>query len=327
MTNSRNQLSGIIGERFSEPRRLPIAALRAADSPRSGGEDAEHVRLLADQDAPLPPIVVHRPTMRVIDGMHRLRAAALRGEREIEAVFFDGPQEDVFVLSVGLNSAHGLPLGQADRNAAAARIITTHWHWSDRAIASVAGISAKTVAALRRRSTGEVPHSNGRVGRDGRVRAVDPGAGRRRAGAVLAERPGASLREIAARAGISLSTAKDVRERVRNGQDPLPPRQRGAPRAAPTRAHAPREPVRDEIDAELRPIVQTLKRDPALRQSEMGRRVLTLLDVHALESAEWDKLAANVPTHCATTVADAARKCAASLQNFASELERRDAPR
>ncbi len=42
-----------------------------------------HARSLAQTEADLPPIVVHRTTTRVIDGMHRLTAAGLRGEREI----------------------------------------------------------------------------------------------------------------------------------------------------------------------------------------------------------------------------------------------------
>ncbi|MGH3170772.1 MAG: ParB N-terminal domain-containing protein [Trebonia sp.] len=65
--------------------RVPIAELAVAGSPRRSGENREHARLMAESGNPLPPILVHGPTMRVIDGAHRLRAAKLRGEREIEA--------------------------------------------------------------------------------------------------------------------------------------------------------------------------------------------------------------------------------------------------
>jgi hypothetical protein len=38
--------------------------------------------------------------MCVMDGVHRVRAARLRGERSIEAVFFDGDAEAAFVQAV-----------------------------------------------------------------------------------------------------------------------------------------------------------------------------------------------------------------------------------
>ena len=69
---------------------LPIEELLPADSPRLEGEDLEHIRSLAELTDELPPILVHRQTMRVIDGMHRMKAAMLRGERTIEATFYDG---------------------------------------------------------------------------------------------------------------------------------------------------------------------------------------------------------------------------------------------
>ncbi|MEV7203411.1 winged helix-turn-helix domain-containing protein [Streptomyces griseoluteus] len=69
-----------------------------------------------------------------------------------------------------------------------------------------------------------------RVGRDGRARAVGEGSARAREVAcrLLREEPGASLREIARRAGLSPATVADVRDRLRRGEDPLPPRQRAA---------------------------------------------------------------------------------------------------
>lgn len=95
---------------------VPISALLPADSPRLAGESAEHVRMLADSGAKFPPIIVHRPSMRVIDGMHRLRATTLRGCATIEVQFVDdGEGPELFVLAVAANIAHGLPLTSADR--------------------------------------------------------------------------------------------------------------------------------------------------------------------------------------------------------------------
>src|SRR6266536_5847535 len=101
---------------------VPVDNIRVAGSPRSTGEDLEHTRMLADVSARLPPIIVHRPTMRVVDGVHRLRAAQLCGRDEIEVRFFDGSEQEAFVLAVRTNVAHGMPLSLADRKAAAARI-------------------------------------------------------------------------------------------------------------------------------------------------------------------------------------------------------------
>ena len=111
---------------------VAIDALMLTGSPRHAGENSEHVEALSAASGPLPPIVVHRPSMRVIDGAHRVRAALRRGEKTIAARFFEGPDADAFVLSVVLNIAHGLPLARPDRKRAAERIIRTHPLWSDR---------------------------------------------------------------------------------------------------------------------------------------------------------------------------------------------------
>ncbi|WP_172388141.1 ParB/RepB/Spo0J family partition protein, partial [Streptomyces sp. MNP-20] len=152
---------------------VPIAVLRPADSPRIG-ENLQHARTLGACGAVLPPILVHRETMRVIDGMHRLRAALMQQRDLVEVTYFDGSTEDAFVLAVESNITHGMPLTLAERAAAAARIIITHTQWSDRAIAAVAGLDPKTVAALRRRGMPPEAAPAVRVGQDGKVRPVDP---------------------------------------------------------------------------------------------------------------------------------------------------------
>jgi hypothetical protein len=158
---------------------VPLTAVRPGDSPRIAGSSTMHARLLAQSDASLPPILVHRPTMQVIDGTHRLDAARLRGDRMIRVRFFDGAREDAFVLAVEANVTHGLPLSLADRKAAALRIIRTHPVWSDRAIAAKTGLAHKTVGAIRR-SSGDVLRSTARLGMDGRVREVKDGRNRER---------------------------------------------------------------------------------------------------------------------------------------------------
>jgi hypothetical protein len=50
---------------------VAAASLKAGDTPRLEGENLEHIKTLAEVEASWPPILVHRQTMRVIDGMHR----------------------------------------------------------------------------------------------------------------------------------------------------------------------------------------------------------------------------------------------------------------
>jgi hypothetical protein len=212
--------------------------------------------------------------MRVIDGMHRLRAAQLRGRTEIEVRFFRGAEEAAFVLAVQANTTHGLPLTLADREAAAARILRSHPHWSDRAIASATGLAARTVSAIRSRSRESVPPATMRLGRDGRVRPLNAVEGRLRAHAVIQQYPQATLREIAKASGVSLGTARDVRQRVRQGMDPLPGRHQQDRQAAGKRAGA----VQPEPSQDCTAVLQNLRKDPSLRFTDSGRSLLRLLD-------------------------------------------------
>jgi hypothetical protein len=155
--------------------RLPISALKAADSPRLNGENECHIAMLSQAAAPLPPILVNRATLRVVDGMHRLRAARLNGVREIDVSFFDGDDDASFVMAVRANVTHGMPLTRADRSAAAARIVATYPYWSDRRIAEATGLSPKTVGAIRQRCAINVVTPR-RIGRDGKVRSMPSAA-------------------------------------------------------------------------------------------------------------------------------------------------------
>lgn len=309
--------------------KVPISSLLTSDSPRLAGENIDHARALAESEATFPPIIVNRSTMRVIDGMHRLRAAVLRGHDEIEVHFFDGDERDAFVLAVQTNITHGLPLSLTDRTAAADRIIRSHPQWSDRAIASTTGLAAKTVGTIRRRSSGENSQLNARVGRDGRIRPLNATEGRKIASELMTAKPNAPLREIASAAGISLGTAQNVRKRLRRGENPvLSQRHDGNQQKSQPKHHEPpagrdsqivrRTPVDDRAV-----ILQNLSRDPSLRFAEAGRVLLRLLHALAFGTREWEQLIDNVPAHCVATVSEAARACAQAWQEFAEQLERR----
>lgn len=300
---------------------IPISSLRPSDSPRLSGENKEHVKVLAESEAPLPPIIVHRSTMRVIDGMHRLSAAVLRGWDEIEVRFFEGGEQDAFVFAVEANVTHGLPLSLNDRTAAATRIIGIRPQWSDRMIATLSGLSAKTVAAIRRRSSEESPQSNARVSRDGRVRPLNASAGRQLASELMRGNPEASVREIARAAGVSPSTVWDVRERLRQGEDPVPARHRGLtqPKKQP-RAEVATPPRREAPDRGQ--IMDILQKDPSIRSEEKGRQLLRWLNFHTVDLSQVDQLVNDFPEHCSGIIAKLARVNAETWNELANRLEK-----
>jgi hypothetical protein len=311
---------------------VSTSSLRPADSPRVAGEEPGHARALAQIDAAMPPILVHRATMRVVDGMHRLRAAELRGQDTIEVRFLDSSEELAFVIAVAENITHGLPLSLADREAAATRIVTFFPQWSDRTVATITALAPNTVGALRRRTAGPGGQPAARIGRDGRLRPVDGARGRQLAAAMIAERPAASLREIAAAAGVSPSTAKDVRDRIRRGEDAVPADRRAArspiddtvnrlARTRPSRrtgALAGREPRRDPVS-----VLRILKRDPALRFTESGRELLRWLDARVVDLRGWERYIDTVPAHCAYLISELAVGCADQWLALAAQLQER----
>ena len=203
---------------------VTTSSLRMGRSPRERGIDHAHVDLLAEVPESWPPIVVSRRDRAVIDGQHRVAAAKQLGLKRLRAVYFDGSTDDAYVEFVRCNVGHGLALTLDERRAAVRRILLTHPDLSDRGVASVCGLSPKTVARLRRAADGgsgtpETTRGKKRVGRDGRQRPVDPSAARARIAKELERRPDASLRAIASTVGVSPETVRSMREKLRTGPD------------------------------------------------------------------------------------------------------------
>ncbi|MFI5613926.1 ParB/RepB/Spo0J family partition protein [Amycolatopsis sp. NPDC051903] len=280
--------------------RVPIDRLTIGDSPRLTGQDEEHVARLAEADTPMPPILVHYDTMLVIDGVHRIRAAQLRGEDTIAVEFKHCELSQIFVLAVSTNISHGLPLSLADRKAAAARILRSHPDWSDRAIGGVTGLDHKTVGRVRRDRPGGLAAV--------RVARARRSARRGVAEEIMARQPNASLRQVAKAAGISVSTAHDVRKRITaarpEGEQPTPART--APRGSHGNAGA---------------VLRKLATDPSLRHTDGGRTLLRLLNSHRLTEDGWRQLAISVPAHWTAAVADLAREHAMTWLDFAAALD------
>ncbi|MEO3755498.1 ParB N-terminal domain-containing protein [Streptomyces sp. B6B3] len=275
------------GENEEQPTtEVEIRLISTADSPRVVGEDPEHIRALAASRDELPPIIVHRATMRVVDGRHRLRAARLRGRKSIAVRFFDGTEADAFVLAVQANVTHGLPLSLADRRRSAARIALSHPTWSDRRIATVTGLSPGTVTEIRRRGpAGPGGQAGAGSGHAGRVHPLDRDRGR-----ML----GSDLRLADAQPTDSGDGGDE------GAVKPLP--------SCPDQSAA---------------IVERLRADPALRLSEPGRYLLRLLNVATLRADDWDRIIDNLPPHCSGVVVQVAKACAGVWGEVAERTERR----
>lgn len=295
--------------------RLRVLDLKPLGTLRVGGLDADHIQLLCEVSDRLPPILVHQDTMRVIDGMHRVAAAERSGATEIEALLYKGSVEDAFCMGVHANIAHGLPLSAADRRSAVTQIVRTHPHLSDRSISGIAGVTARTVAAVRF-ELAEAGQAAARLGNDGRVRPLSAEQGRRAASRYIADHPDASLREIARQSGISVGTAKDVRNRVLAGDDPVP-----APRvtlrmncAIPRQADG----TQQKLDAAA--VLDSLLRDPALRYTDAGRAQLRWLTSRIVTEGQWRDILRDIPRHCRASIAQLARECANVWNAIADEV-------
>jgi ParB-like chromosome segregation protein Spo0J len=307
---------------------VPVESLVASYSPRVTGEDREYARALAESEARLPPIVVHQQTMRVVDGVHRLCAARMRGMDHIEARFVSGSESDAFALAVAINVIHGKPLSLTDRVAAAERIFALHPHWSDRAVAEVVGLSATKVSDIRRTLAGGLLQGESRLGRDGRVRPLNSAHRRTLASELLRENPHASVRQIAMSVGISPATVADVRDRMRRGDNPVPPKVRDAAAAEDEKGlhqMASRHARRVKSAAELLSAIEVLRKDPSMKYSDAGRILLRMFDASAIVARDGQGIVMRVPPHCKRSVLDLMRGYAEIWLCLAKALQE-DAP-
>ena len=227
--------------------------------------------------------------------------------------FFDGDQAEAFLAGVKANTTHGMPLSLADRQAAVDRIIRSHPRLSDRSIAEITGISAKTVAGVRRRITPDRDQDATRIGKDGRVRPLSSADARRAASEMMIRRPEASLREVARSVGLSPATVRDVRERMRWGDKPVSQPRRTDP-VIPPQTLGWAEPRRPSL-------LHHLNRDPSLRFRESGREVLRWLRARATGTEGWDRIIGGIPSHSGYLVAELARCCAKEWAALAQRLE------
>lgn len=328
---------------------VPVGSLVAGFHLRQEGTDASHVRLLADAagSVQLPSILVQKNGSRIIDGMHRVEVAKLRGEWNIRARIIDCTDEEALLLAVKSNTLHGLPLSRADRISSAKRILIAHPDWSDRSVAGITGLSAKAIASLRNNSIGEVDSTVKRLGLDGKRRPVVPAEGRRRAAEYIHAHPVASVREIARAADVSLGTAHGLKERMRREAQAEPVAQGGAgeDRAAGQLARRP-APIplstRPEPVQPVRPspvaisqsagsrhgrrlawsaISAKLAADPTLRYTEGGRAFLRWMSLHSMQADEWREFIDAIPQRWLGDVSRIAASMSEEWRQFAERLD------
>jgi hypothetical protein len=316
---------------------VPLNSLVPGFYLRRSGTSAAHVQLLVDAAAAakLPPILVHKSGLRIIDGLHRFEAAKLRGQTHINVRLIDCTDEQALVLAIKSNTLHGLPLTKGDRISGAKRILAAHPDWSDRAVAEIAGLSAKTIGVLRNRSTGEAPSMEKRLGRDGKLHPISGVAGRKRVVDYIKAHPDASIRQIARDVDVSLGTVHDVRDRLRRGTDPMMERRgssaprpvRPIPVPAPGRSAAcsgirgKRHHARQLTWAEIAGKVTT---DPAVRYTDGGRAFLRWMTRHGSATDEWREFVDAIPVHWLEDIESIATQVSEEWRRFADWVKERE---
>lgn len=330
----------VIGRGRRSAAEVTLAVLQDSFTLRAAGVDSAHVALLAENAESLPAVVVHRPTMRIVDGLHRVSAARHAGREAVSVDFFDGTEAEAFALSVYLNVGHGLPLTLADRKMAAAAMLTSNPEWSDRFVARLAGLSHVTISAIRRRLIQNCAPPSARLGGDGKIRPVDPATGRTRVAMLLSGNPSLTLRELSKCAGVSISTARDVRIRVQEGRDPVPDRMRGGNDACASDARSRKyasdversnlqrlsnhtQPERTTASEQIHVsnvLLERLKKDPAIRFNEAGRQLVRLLTITHAALDHVREHTDIVPSHCSLTVAQLAHSYSAAWQEIAQQM-------
>lgn len=297
---------------------VAVSSLSLAESPRVAGIRSDHVRVLAEVYEFLPPILVNRSTSKVVDGMHRLHAAQLRGEKTIFVYFCDVEPDQEFALAVACNSVHGLRLSLDERRRAARRVVATHSCWSDRRIARIVGLSPSTVGLMRKLCEG-FEQAPARIGDDGKVRPVDSAARRERAAQILRDNPALSLRQVSEACGISPATVLDVRNclSAAGGESPELSNSRKIAAGPARGARASWRHISPD-DA-----LASLRRDPSIRFSQSGRLMLRLLEINLSGGQKYEQISVALPEHCLETVGRVARAVAGHWTQFADQIDAR----
>jgi len=278
---------------------LSRTVIRARLRPlRHAGLHEAHVRYLASVYEELPPILVQRLSLRIVDGAHRLAAAELLGLDQVKVAYFSGADREAYIEGLRLNVRHGLPFTLRDRTAAAANLLSLCANWSDRRIAITCGVAPGTVGRMRATvQNGQLPR---REGIDGRLRPADPKEARRHISQVLAVMPNAKTHELVALTGSAPATVRSARR----GPSPiwLTNGQRAEPGADQGSGPSPKE-------------------DAAFSCDARAQAFAAWFQSHLIDESHWAGLIQAVPIGRMYTLADEARRQARCWERLAKQLE------
>ena len=301
----------IAGELRESTFEVPVEDLRAMGGMREPGLDEDHVQRLVETGGQWPAVLLWEAHGLVLDGVHRLAAAKRLGMATIWASPFVGTSEEAYAEAVRCNVAHGLPLTLAERTNAAYRVLRASPQWSDGRISSVCGLSAKTVARLRRKASthGDITRSDVRVGKDGRARPVEPRTVRARIAEAISEHPEDSLRSIAAQVGASPETVRSVRRDI------------GPAVQTETQAGPASLPCTLSLVTQQREKVEW-SQDRSLSSCPSSAGFLQWFESTEVAD-EWTDYVSAVPLSRVYVIADEARRRARIWRDFAETLEGR----
>jgi ParB-like chromosome segregation protein Spo0J len=303
-TEPSTETAGVVDR--SAVLRIALTDLSVGYSPRHTIVDHDHVAGLMEVLDRLPPVVVDKRTMVLIDGVHRLEAFRKAGRTHIDAVLFSGGHTEAVIIAIRANVRHGKPLTRSERRAAAHTLLARCPDRSDRWLAEICGLSHSTVARLRRTSP-EAETPNGapsRIGRDGRRRPLDPLIGRAEVARVIAEHPQGSIRETAGAARVAPSTARRIIAEVR--QSPEGSRTVATPGGANNQLR-PEAPV---------PVTG----DPAFKSPDLAATV-SWLETTAITTDDFTTYLNHVPLGRIYELADECRRRANTWRGIAERLE------
>ena len=114
-------------------------------NPRLNGVDQEVVEFYAGifNDVVWPPVLVHQPSNKLLDGWHRVEAAKRAGVYALPVQWVEAKDEDLFALAVKANLGHGVNLKKEERLKAVARL--QREGWTNERIATFLGFSLTMV--------------------------------------------------------------------------------------------------------------------------------------------------------------------------------------
>src|SRR5690606_33649878 len=129
--------------------------------------DHDTVERYAESFDELPPITVQARTFALVDGRHRLEAAARAGSDFIKARFADIPDDELALRAFEANLNHGLPYRTSERIKGLKLMLRHYPEMSNGQLVRRLGLSYETVAKYRAQVEAAANVTT-RVGADGK---------------------------------------------------------------------------------------------------------------------------------------------------------------